>query len=305
MSRTVSDFGRVAVLMGGQSAEREISLLSGGAVLEALLRQGVDACGVDAGPDVLEQLAREGVERVFIVLHGRGGEDGVIQGGLEIIGLPYTGSGVASSALGMDKYRCKVLWGGLGLPTPPFRLVESAGQLPAAAEALGFPLIVKPVREGSSFGMARVESSGELHDAWEVAVAFDPQVLLERWIEGSEFTAAVLGGEALPLIRLETPHTFYDYDAKYKVDTTRYICPCGLEEEMELELRGLALNAFDAVGASGWGRVDLMMDEGGQPWLIEVNTVPGMTAHSLVPMAAQAVGIEFDSLVWRILESSL
>ena len=306
MSETVTAkaFGKVAVLMGGDSAEREISLRSGAAVLAALQQRGVDAHGIDAGPDVLRQLESDAFDRAFIILHGRGGEDGVIQGALERIGLPYTGSGVLGSALGMDKYRTKALWRGLGLPTPESVLLGDAADL-AAAGALGYPLMVKPSREGSSIGMTKVEDAQQLQQAWETARRYDASVLVERWILGREYTASVLLGEALPLIRLETPHTFYDYEAKYHADTTRYHCPCGLPPAQEAELQALCLQAFNAVGAEGWGRVDLMLDEQQQPWLIEVNTVPGMTDHSLVPMSARAAGIEFDELVMRILATSL
>jgi D-alanine-D-alanine ligase len=304
MSVTAGDFGKVAVLMGGRSAEREVSLDSGNAVLQALLRKEVDAVGIDAADQVLEQLADGGFDRAFIVLHGRGGEDGVMQGALEILGLPYTGSGVLGSALGMDKQRCKLLWQGLGLPTPGFVLIRDEAEL-AEAERLGFPLMIKPVREGSSIGMAKVDDRAGLRAAWEAARGYDHLVMAERWISGPEYTVAVLGSEALPLIRLETPHLFYDYAAKYQTDTTSYICPCGLAAERESELQQLALDAFSAVGAEGWGRVDLMLDEADRPWLIEVNTVPGMTDHSLVPMAAKARGISFDDLVCRILKTTL
>ncbi len=296
--------GKVAVLMGGQSAEREISLKSGEAVLAALRARDVDARAVDVGPDPLRQLTEAGYDRAFVILHGRGGEDGVIQGALETLGLPYTGSGVLGSALGMDKYRCKLVWRGLGLPTPSFTLIENEMDL-AETGALTFPLMIKPVHEGSSIGMMRVESPSGLRDAWTAASGFDRQVLAERWITGAEYTAAILDGEPLPLIRLETPNLFYDYAAKYEAESTRYHCPCGLDSEQEKRLQELALQAFDAVGADGWGRVDMLVDETGSPWLIEVNTVPGMTDHSLVPMAAKAAGISFDELVWRILLTSL
>jgi len=302
---TAADFGRVAVLLGGRAAEREISLISGQAVLAGLLRRGVDAHPLDTGePDALARLAGGEFARAFIVLHGRGGEDGVIQGALEAIGLPYTGSGVLGSAIGMDKYRCKLVWHGAGLPTPPFALVRRVEDLKAAS-ALGFPLMLKPAHEGSSIGISKVDEEKHLEEAWAKARGYDSLVLAERWVRGSEYTAAVLTGRVLPLIKLETPHAFYDFDAKYHADTTRYLCPCGLSPDKERELQALALAAFEAAGTSGWGRVDLMLDETGQPWLIEVNTVPGMTDHSLVPMAARAGGIDFDELVFRILETSL
>ncbi len=302
MSISAADFGKVAVLMGGQSAEREISLRSGQAILDALKNRGVNAWAVDAGPDLMSQLAT--FDRAFIALHGRGGEDGVIQGALETLGLPYTGSGVAGSALGMDKYRCKLLWRGLGLPTADFVLLRGESDLDAAV-ALGFPLIIKPSHEGSSIGMARVENRDELQQAWQAAAQYDAEVMAERWISGAEFTAAILGDEALPLIRLETPHAFYDYAAKYEATDTAYLCPCGLEKVQEQQLQQLALKAFRSVGASGWGRVDLMQGADGQFLLLEINTAPGMTDHSLVPMAARAQGIAFDALVWRILEGTL
>ncbi len=297
-------FGKVAVLMGGDSAEREISLRSGTAVLAALRRQGVDAHGQDAGPAVLRQLTEGDFARVMILLHGRGGEDGVIQGALERLGLPYTGSGVLGSALGMDKYRSKLLWRGLGLPTPEAVLMTQESDLDSA-QRLGYPLMIKPSHEGSSIGMAKVTNRQELATAWSDARRYDAQVLAERWIVGQEYTAAILDDEDLPLIRLETPRTFYDYEAKYQADSTRYHCPCGLAEAQERSLQLLAQAAFGAVGASGWGRVDLMLDDAGKPWLIEVNTVPGMTDHSLVPMAARQAGIGFDELVVKILSTSL
>ncbi len=299
-----SSFGKVAVLLGGRAAEREISLTSGNAVLAALLARGVDAHPLDPDETVLEQLRAGGFDRAFIVLHGRGGEDGVIQGALETIGMPYTGSGVLGSALGMDKYRCKLAWVGRGLPTADSVLLSRESDL-AAAAVIGFPLMVKPAHEGSSIGMARVEDTAALEAAWHAAREYDSLVLAERWIQGAEYTCAILGREVLPLIRLETPRTFYDYEAKYRADNTRYLCPCGLPEAEERRLQQLALDAFDAAGASGWGRVDLMVDGTGAPFLLEINTVPGMTDHSLVPMAARAAGIDFESLVVRILETSL
>jgi D-alanine-D-alanine ligase len=297
-------YGKVAVLMGGDSAEREISLKSGGAVLAALLRKGVDAHGIDVDRNILSRLEAERFERVFIMLHGRGGEDGLMQGALETLGLPYTGTGVLGSALTMEKHRTKILWRGMGIPTPDAVLIRTLEDLDRA-DALGYPLMIKPCAEGSSIGMGKVENRSQLQQAWEKARKYDPRVLAECWVHGAEYTAAMLGDEVLPLIRLETPHQFYDYQAKYSADTTRYHCPCGLPETEERALRKLCRQAFDAVGASGWGRVDLMMDEHQQPWMIEVNTVPGMTDHSLVPMAAKVAGIGFDELVLRILETSL
>ncbi|EGV19579.1 D-alanine--D-alanine ligase [Thiocapsa marina] len=297
-------FGKVAVLLGGRAAEREISLKSGSAVLAALLRQGIDAHALDPDERVLEHLRTGGFDRAFIILHGRGGEDGQIQGALETIGMPYTGSGVLGSALGMDKYRCKLAWTGCGLPTAASVLLRTDADL-AVAEALGFPLMIKPVHEGSSIGMARVEDMASLADAWRAARGYDALVLAERWIHGAEYTCAVLRGEALPMIRLETPHAFYDFEAKYRADSTRYHCPCGLPEAEESRLQRLALDAFEATGASGWGRVDLMVDASEEPFLLEINTVPGMTDHSLVPMAARVAGLDFDTLVLGILETSL
>jgi D-alanine-D-alanine ligase len=304
MTGLIEKFGKVAVLMGGSSAEREISLKSGGAVLTALQRSGVDAHGIDVDKTVLKRLETEGYERVFIMLHGRGGEDGLMQGALETVGLPYSGTGVLGSALAMDKHRTKAVWRGMALPTPESVLIQQHQDLDRA-DALGYPLMIKPCSEGSSIGMSKVENRAQLHQAWERARGYDTGVLAECWVEGTEYTAAVLNGQMLPLIRLETPHQFYDYQAKYNSDTTRYHCPCGLSEEKEKALQDLCLQAFEAVGASGWGRVDLMLDQNQQPWLIEVNTVPGMTDHSLVPMSAKVAGITFDELVVQILETSL
>jgi len=298
-------FGKVAVLMGGWSAERAVSLVSGQAVLRGLQARGVDAHGIDVDRGILNVLADGGFDRAFIVLHGRGGEDGVMQGALELLGLPYTGSGVLASALGMDKLRTKQVWVGAGLPTPPWRLVESAVELAEAAAALGLPLAVKPSREGSSIGVSRVDDPAQFQAAWERAAACDSLVLVEPWIVGQEYTGGLLQDEALPLIRLETPRTFYDYEAKYHADDTRYLCPCGLPKVREAELRDLVRRAFAAVGCAGWGRIDLLVDAQDQPWLLEVNTVPGMTDHSLVPMAARVAGLSFEDLVWRILETSL
>jgi len=299
------EFGKVAVLMGGPSAEREISLQTGQAVLAALVRKGVDAIGIDArDAGVLDTLRDGGIDRVFIALHGRWGEDGVIQGALEVLGLPYTGSGVLGSAIGMDKSRCKRLWLGAGLPTPGYLQLGSVEDLETAVTGIGYPLAVKPAREGSSIGISKVQTWDQLEAAWQRALELDDMVLAEQWIEGTELTAAILQGEALPLIRLEAAGEFYDYEAKYVSDETAYICPCGLPDGLEQDLRALALQAFEATGCSGWGRVDLMLDAQQRPWLLEVNTVPGMTSHSLVPMAAAAAGIGFDELVVRILETA-
>ncbi len=300
-----STFGKVAVLFGGLSAERDISLISGAAVLAALQSRGVDAHGLDVGCDVVRQLEVGAYARVFIALHGRGGEDGVMQGALETLGLPYTGSGVLGSALGMDKLRTKQVWAGAALPTPEYVQLRSEADCEPALKQLGLPLMIKPANEGSSIGMSKVIDAVALVDAYRLAARYDTSVIAERWIEGAEYTAAILGREALPLIRLQTPHAFYDFDAKYHADSTSYLCPCGLDTKHETAIQQLALEAFDAVGASGWGRVDLMVDANDRPWLIEVNTVPGMTGHSLVPMAARAAGITFDELVMRILATSM
>ncbi len=298
-------FGKVAVLLGGTSAEREVSLNSGNAVLAGLRRKGVDAHGVDIRePEDVIGLVQQGFDRAFIVLHGRGGEDGQIQGALQLLGIPYTGSGVMGSAIAMDKYRSKLVWKGLGMPTPPFQVLSEAEDLARAAE-LGFPLMIKPAHEGSSVGMSKVNDASQLDAAWQEAKKYDGLVIAEKWITGSEYTAAVLDGEPLPMIRLETPRDFYDYEAKYRSGDTGYHIPCGLDESREAEAQRIAVQACDAIGVTGWGRVDLMMDEEGNFWLIEVNTVPGMTDHSLVPMAAKARGIDFDELVYRILHQTL
>ncbi len=304
MTLNAGDFGKIAVLMGGWAAERDISLVSGAAVLKSLQASGLDAHGVDVGRDILTVLDDGKFDRAFIVLHGRGGEDGVIQGALEILGLPYTGSDVLGSALGMDKYRCKLLWQGAGLPTPGYALAEREADLEMAKE-LGFPLIVKPVREGSSLGIARADNQRQLLAAWRAAREYDCQVLIEQWIEGDEYTVAVVGSDALPVIKLETPNAFYDYAAKYQATDTQYLIPCGLDNDKEMSLQRLALQAFAITGGSNWGRVDFMMDADANPWLIEVNTVPGMTDHSLVPMAAKAVGMDFEDLTLKILAQTL
>jgi len=295
--------GKVAVFMGGTSAEREISLQSGRAVLEALLARGINAVAVDVDENIVETLLKENFDHVFIVLHGRGGEDGTIQGFLEILGLPYTGSGVMASAIAMDKLRTKQIWRASGLPTPVYSVLNSENDCAQALQDVGLPMIVKPVLEGSSIGMSKVEHESELIDAWQKAKQCGGIVIAEEWVTGKEYTAAILGNRVLPMIRLQTTHKFYDFKAKYESNDTQYICPCGLTNEDESLLAELMKKAFDAVGAEGWGRVDFIIDEEGLPWLIEVNTVPGMTSHSLVPMAAQNAGISFEELVVDILDN--
>ena len=302
----VKDLGRVAVLMGGWSAEREVSLKSGTAVLNALLENKVDAHKVDVQREtIFDDLKNGQFERVFIVLHGPGGEDGVIQSVLEVLQLPYTGSGVLASAIAMDKLRCKELLQGAGLPTPAYMRLEETTDMSYVGATLGFPIMVKPTLEGSSIGMSKVSVEADLEKAWKIASEFGDAVLAEQWVHGKEYTVAILGRTALPAIRLETKRDFYDYAAKYDDDDTQYHCPCGLSAEEESQLQRLALSAFDAVGAKGWGRVDIMSDEEGKPSVIEINTVPGMTSHSLVPMAAKAKGISFQDLVFNILSQTL
>jgi D-alanine-D-alanine ligase len=299
-----SKFGKVAVLMGGRSAEREISLKSGTMVLNALKKSGVDAHAFDPRDSGLEALKAQRFERAFIALHGRFGEDGTVQGALEYLGIPYTGSGVMASALAMDKWRTKLLWAAAGLPTPGYERVGPRTDPAGLAARLGLPLMVKPVREGSSIGMSKVTSIEKIAPAVELAARYDEIVIAERFIEGMELTAGILGEEPLPLIRLETPREFYDYEAKYFADDTRYICPCGLPAAQEQAIQRTSLEAFRVLGCSGWGRVDAMLDRGGGLHLLEVNTIPGMTDHSLVPMAARARGISFEDLCVRILESA-
>lgn len=301
----VSAFGRVAVLFGGKSAERAVSLKSGQAVLDALLGAGVNAFGIDVGADLLQRLASEKIDRAFIVLHGRGGEDGAMQGLLECLEIPYTGSGVLASALAMDKLRTKQVWHSLGLSTPRHAVLASAEDCHVAASALGFPLIVKPAHEGSSIGMAKVSNVEELIRAWQDAARYDAQVLVEQWISGPEFTIAMLRGQVLPPIRVGTSKLFYDYEAKYVDNDTRYQIPCGLDAVKEAELIELTRRACEAVGTRGWARADVMQDADGRFWLLEVNTVPGMTDHSLVPMAARAAGLDFQQLVLSILADSV
>jgi len=295
---------KVAVILGGKSAEREVSLKSGALVLAALRARGLDAHAFDPADQGIEALIAGRYEHAFIALHGRFGEDGTLQGALEWLGLRYTGSGVLGSALAMDKLRAKRLWMAESLPTPPFEVLDANSDFHAVAKRLGLPLMVKPVNEGSSLGMSKVRAAGELEEAYALAVNYDRAVIAERFVEGSELTAGILGDEALPLIKLETPRDFYDYQAKYVADDTRYLIPCGLPAARERQIQQLCLQAFSALGCSGWGRVDLMLDRAGDPWLLEVNTAPGMTDHSLVPMAARAAGLTYEDLCMRILEGS-
>ena len=300
------DLGKVAVLMGGWSAEREVSLKSGEAVLNALLEKKVDALKIDVKREsIFDELKNGHFDRVFIILHGPGGEDGAMQSVLEIMELPYTGSGVLASALAMDKLRCKELLQGSGLPTPAYMKLDKTTDMNYVGATLGFPIMVKPTLEGSSIGMSKVNEEADLYKAWEVAANFGDTVLAEQWVEGKEYTVAILGETALPVIRLETKREFYDYAAKYDDDDTQYHCPCGLNQEEESQLQRLALATFSAVGVKGWGRVDIMCDEEGKPSVIEINTVPGMTSHSLVPMAAKANDISFEDLVFNILSQTL
>lgn len=300
-----SKFGKVAVLLGGKSAEREVSLDSGQAVLEALLRSGVDAEAFDPQQRSVTELVN--YDRAFIVLHGRGGEDGQIQGVLEWLNIPYTGTGVQGSAIGMDKVKTKQIWQGSDLPTAPYRIINKDTDVQELVASLGLPVIIKPVHEGSSIGMSKVEKVEDFADALAKATAHDAVVMAEKWITGREFTIVMLNGQALPVIRLEPPQdvAFYDYEAKYNRNDVQYGIPCGLTETEEKQLQDLALRAFQAVGAKGWGRIDAMQDAEGNFWLLEVNTVPGMTSHSLVPKAAKAVGYSFEALCVAILEQTL
>jgi D-alanine-D-alanine ligase len=297
-----TDFGKVAVLFGGRSAEREISLLSGNAVLEALVRSGVDAHAFDPATRPLHELQRDGFSRVFIALHGRYGEDGTVQGALELMGIPYTGSGVMASALCMDKVRTKMVWVAAGLPTPRWETLHADTDWAAVAAKLGLPLIVKPAREGSTLGLTKVVRAEQLPEAYALAAKFDRMILAEEFVAGQELTAAFLGTRALPLVRIEAPQGNYDYQNKYFSDETRYYCPSGLPDAVEAELQALVMRSVAALGCEGWGRADLIRRADGSVSLLEMNTSPGMTGHSLVPMAARAAGIEFDRLVLSILE---
>ena len=298
----MKNFGKVAVLFGGKSAEREVSLKSGAAVLAALQRSGVDAHAFDPAVQNLQALRDEGYDRAFIALHGRFGEDGTVQGALELLGIPYTGSGVLASALGMDKWRTKLVWQAANLPIPAYTLLDEQSDWDAVARQLGLPLFVKPANEGSSVGISKVKAAGELQAAYREAVKHDKLVIVESFIGGGEYTVAILGEQVLPVIKIEPASEFYDYEAKYLRDDTRYLCPCGLDAAQEAEMQRLAKQAFALIGGQGWGRVDFLMDETGKPYLLEVNTSPGMTDHSLVPMAARQAGISFERLVLRVLE---
>jgi len=320
--KQIKQLGRVAVFMGGDSAERQVSLNSGQAALDALLRKGIDAFAIDirfknaeTASSVCEQIKAQAFDTAFIALHGRGGEDGIIQGVLEALAIPYTGCGVAASAFGMDKLRTKLLWAGSDLPTPAFEILKVSEVMTQdsreidrivsrVSTALGFPVMVKPAHEGSSIGMTKVDEQTSLWSALKTAAEHDSEILIEEWVVGAEYTGAVLNGRALPLIRLETPREFYDYQAKYLTNDTLYHCPCGLDEQQEEEYQALVLAAFNCIGAKGWGRVDFICDQQGKPWLIEINTVPGLTDHSLVPMAAKNAGIEFDDLMIEILTTA-
>lgn len=308
MSCRVTDpkaFGRVAVLMGGRSAEREISLRSGGAVLTALQAKGIDAVGIDVDKQVDVNLRHGNYDLAFVILHGRGGEDGEIQGLLQAMGLPFTGSDVTGAMLSMNKRISKLIWQQQGLPTPKFQHVDADSDPVELVKTLGLPLVIKPVNEGSSIGMSKVVDGEELKAAISLALQYDHDVIAEQWVNGAEYTASILDGEALPVIRLKTPRAFYDYEAKYQANTTEYLCPCGLEAEQEKICQTLALTAFNALQMRGWGRIDLMSDSNANFYLLEANSVPGMTDHSLVPMAAKQAGLDFQQLCWRILENSL
>lgn len=300
----VNSLGRVAVVMGGNAAERQVSLTSGAAVLAALEKAGVDVIAIDAGKDLPAQLIAGGVDRVFNILHGRGGEDGQLQGLLEIMQIPYTGSGVLASALSMDKERTKRLWLSEGLPTPDFEMLDGKSDWNAIVSRMG-TVVVKPVREGSSIGMSIVSNADELKMAYEKATQYDSHVMAEQYVKGPEYSVPVLNGEVLPAIELRTTHEFYDYDAKYVANDTQYICPAQLSEEDRVNLEAICLSAFDSVGGLGWGRVDVMRDQNGNFWLLELNTVPGMTDHSLVPMSAKVRGLSFCELLLAILSQTV
>ncbi|OHC70891.1 MAG: D-alanine--D-alanine ligase [Rhodocyclales bacterium GWA2_65_20] len=296
----MSDFGKVAVLFGGTSAEREVSLNSGSRVLAALQGQGIDAHAFDPASQPLDAL--KGYDRAFIALHGRHGEDGTIQGALEVMHIPYTGSGVLASALAMDKFRTKLMWQAAGLAIPEYALLTADSDFGDIEEELGLPLFVKPAREGSSIGVTKVKERGALKAAYAEAARHDPLVIAEKGVMGGEYTVGIIGDEAMPIIKIEPATEWYDYEAKYNRDDTKYLCPCGLPEAKEMEIRKGALEAFRVLGGRGWGRVDFLMDEDGKHYFLEVNTAPGMTDHSLVPMAARVNGMDYPTLVRRVLE---
>jgi D-alanine-D-alanine ligase len=298
----MSDFGKIAVLFGGRSAEREVSLMSGSNVLKALQQAGLDAHAFDPAEREIFELKRDGFARVFIALHGRYGEDGTVQGALELMGIPYTGSGVMASALAMDKVRTKMVWSTAGIPTPRFEVVDAGSDWAGVAKRLGLPLIIKPAREGSTIGLTKVTAAVQLPDAYALASRHDPFVMAEEFIAGEELTAGFLGDQALPLIRIEAPHGNYDYQNKYFSDETKYHCPCGLPEAEELRIRAMVMKSAQALGCAGWGRADLIRRADGSVQFLEMNTSPGMTGHSLVPMAAKQAGLSFNDLVLRILE---
>lgn len=298
-------FGKVAVMMGGSSSERAVSLLSGAGVLAALKAKGVDAHAFDPAEKPLPALKAEGFDRVFLILHGMFGEDGTVQGALEVLGIPYTGCGVLASAIGMDKLRSKLLWRALGLPIPDFALLDATTDWDAVVQQLGLPLFVKPAREGSSVGVIKVKSVAELQQAYLTAQKYDPIVLAEQFMGGGEYTMAVLNGETLPAIKIEPKTEFYDYEAKYNRDDTVYRCPCGLDPKVEAEVAEYVKKAYWAIGAKGWARIDFLMDDAGKAYLLEANTAPGMTSHSLFPMAARQSGMSYEDLVLRILTTTL
>lgn len=308
MGRRVTDpaaFGRVAVLMGGWSTEREVSLLSGRNVLEALCAAGIDAHGVDVDRGNILRLAECGYTRAFNLLHGTGGEDGTVQAVLDLQGIPYPGCGVLASALGMDKLLCKHIWKAEGLPTPDYRLLGDSFDARVAAETLGYPLFIKPTADGSSMGVSKVSSPDQLTRALAEAYRPGGAVMAEAFVNGGEYTCAILEGQPLPLIQIDPDGEFYDYRAKYLSDNTRYHCPASLDSEAASALQDLCQRAFESLGGQGWGRVDFLLDNNAQPWLIEINTLPGMTAHSLLPIAARSAGIDFKELCWAVLETSM
>lgn len=298
------NFGKVAVMMGGSSAEREVSLKSGAAVLAALRAKGVDALAFDPRDQPLENLRALQVSRVFIAMHGRGGEDGSLQGALNLMSVPYTGSGVLASALAMDKWRCKLVWAAAGLPVPDYEIVTPGSAFAEIEARLGLPLFVKPANEGSSIGISKVKTPGGLAAAYALAAKYDTCVIAERFLAGGEFTVGIIGDQALPLIRIEPQTEFYDFEAKYSRDDTKYHIPSGLGAAREAEIQFMAMRAFHALGGRGWGRIDVMLDASGRAWCLEANTSPGMTDHSLVPMAARAAGMAFDDLVVGLLNGA-